>query len=135
MTLIPLLAAALLIASLSATMLAASAGLARLGGDRRAAVEATLILESTLARARVEHAALLNALVPGERRVVPVSAPPGWQVAARASRELAGDLLWLQVEVERHDGAGVVQAAQRGTLILALTAADTAIVIEHRPRF
>jgi hypothetical protein len=135
MTLIPLLVATLLVASLGVTMLAASAALARLGGDRRAAVEATFVLESMLARARVEQAALLNTLAPGQRRVLPVTAPPGWLVAATASREPTGDLLWLEVEVERRDASGAIQAAHRGTLILAHTAADTAIVIESRPRF
>jgi hypothetical protein len=134
-TLIPLLAATLLLASLNLTMLAASAALARLGGDRRAAVEATLLLESALAHARVEHAAALSALANGERASLAVTVPPGWTATAAASREATGDLLWLQVEVERRNHAGVVQAAGRGTLILGVTAADTAIVIDSRPRF
>jgi hypothetical protein len=135
MTLIPLLAAVLLVSSLTATMLAASGALARLGGDRRAAVEASLVLESMLAKARVEHAELLNTLAPGEQRVLPVGAPPGWTVTATASREAHGELLWLQVVVARSNDLGQLQAGQRGTLILARTMADTAIVIDSRPRF
>jgi hypothetical protein len=135
MNLLPLLATLLLVTSLTTTMLAASAALARLGGDRRQAVEAALVLETSLARARVEHVSLLNAMVPGDRQTLSVGAPPGWHVAATASREANGDLLWLEVEVTRHDDAGHLQAAERGTLILAHTTADTAILIDSRPRF
>lgn len=135
MTILPILGALLLATSLTTTMLAASAALARLGGDRRAAVEAALVLETSLARARVEHAALLAALANGARATLPVTAPPGWTASATASREATGDLLWLEVEVVRRDDAGQVQAAERGTLILAHTMADTAILIDSRPRF
>ena len=135
MILLPLLVCLLLVQSLTTAMLAASGALARLGGDRRAAVEALLVLETTMARARVDQAADLDALAQGERRVLPVSAPPGWVARVTASREATGDLLWLEVEVERRDAAGQLQAGQRGTLILAHTTADTAIVIDSRPRF
>lgn len=135
MILLPLLLCLLLVQSLTTAMVGASAALARLGGDRRAAVEAILVLESSLARARVDHAAVLDALAQGEQRSLPVSAPPGWTVLATASREPTGDLLWLQVVVERRDAAGQLQGGQRGTLILAHATADTAIVIDSRPRF
>ena len=91
MTIIPLLVALLLVSSLSVIMLAASAATARLAGDRRLAVEAALTLETALARARVEQAAVLNALANGERRNLSVSGPPGWTVIATASREATGD--------------------------------------------
>lgn len=135
MTLIPLLAAIIMVGSLTVTMLAASARAARLGGDRRAAVEAALVLESSLARARVEHAATLNTVLPGQVVPLTVAAPSGWAVAATASREAHGDLLWLVVSVERRDPSGTVTAGRRGTLILAYSNADTAIVIDSRPRF
>lgn len=135
MTFIPLLAALLLVGSLTATMLTASARAARLGGDRRAAVEASLILESALARARVEHAQALNAVRPGQVVPLTVAAPSGWVVEATASREAVGDLLWLVVTVERRDPNGTLQAGRRGTLLLAYSDADTAIVIDRRPRF
>lgn len=135
MILLPLLLALLVVQSLTLSMLGASAALARLGGDRRAAIEASLMLESSLARARVEHQATLAGLAPGELRVLPLTAPVGWTVAATASREASGDLLWLVVSVERSDAAGVPQAGGRGTLILTNVTADTAIVIDSRPRF
>lgn len=135
MILLPVLLCLLLVQSLTTAMLGASGAMARLGGDRRAAVEALLILESTMARARVEQAAMLDALAQGERRVLQMSPEPGWTATVTASREAIGDLLWLEVVVERRDAAGRLQAGQRGTLILAHVAADTAIVIDSRPRF
>ena len=135
MTLLPLIAAYLLVGSLTWTMLAASAATARLGGDRRAAVEAALMLESSLARARIDHAATLNSMLPGQVLPLAVPAPTGWTVHASASRELVGDLLWLVVNVERRDADGILLAGRRGTLILAYSSADTAIVINSRPRF
>ena len=135
MTFIPLLVALLLVSSLSATMLAASAATARLSGDRHLAVEAAMALETALARARVTHATTLDTLSPGSRLDLAATSLPGWQVQVAASREATGDLLWLQVSVERRNDAGQLLAADRGTLILTHTAADTAIVIESRPRF
>jgi hypothetical protein len=125
----------LLVQSLVLSMLAASAALARLGGDRRAATEATLMLESVLARARVDHQATLASLGPGELRTLSSTPPPGWIARVTASREGSGDLVWLVVTVERRNALGTAEAADRGTLILARTTADTAIVIDSRPRF
>ncbi len=135
MILLPLLLCLILVQSLTTAMLGASAALARLGGDRRAAVEATLVLETTMARARVEHAATLDALANGERQTLPTAVPTGWTASVTASREPTGNLLWLEVVVERHDDAGQLQSARRGTLLLAHATADTAIVIDSRPRF
>jgi hypothetical protein len=125
----------LLVQSLTLTMLGASAALARLGGDRRAATEAALMLESVLARARVDHQVTLASLAPGQLRTLSATPPPGWIARVTASREGSGDLVWLVVSVERRNPFGATEAAGRGTLILARTAADTAIVIDSRPRF
>jgi hypothetical protein len=135
MILLPVLLTLLLVQSLTLSMLGASAALARLAGDRRQAVEATLMLESTLARARIEHQTALATLAPGEQRTLSVAPPPGWIARVVASREGSDDLIWLVVTVERRDDLGRLQAARRGTLILARITADTAIVIDSRPRF
>jgi hypothetical protein len=133
-TLVAALLVIVLVQSLTAAMLSASAALARLGGDRRAAVEATIALESVLAEARVHHADAIASVAPGQDQALLVAAPPGWTARATASREATGDLLWLRVEVRRVDAAGQVLAGQRGTLILARTTADTALVITTRPQ-
>jgi hypothetical protein len=135
MILMYLLFALVLVQSLTLAMLGSSAALARLGGDRRAAIEATLILEGSLAEARVDHQATIAALAPGEVRVLALSPPAGWVTHATASRENHGELVLLAVSVARYGAAGHLQASRRGTLILALVAADTAIVIDSRPRF
>jgi hypothetical protein len=133
--LVPLLLVLLLAQSLTVASLGATAAVARLSGDRRAAVEASAALETALARARVQHADDLAEVSPGSRTVLPVIGPPGWETTAVVTRELGSELLRLEVQVMRRGSDGVPFAGRRGTLLLELVAADTAIVIGSRPGF
>jgi hypothetical protein len=133
--LVPLLLVLLLAQSLTVASLGATAAVARLSGDRRAAVEASAALETAIARARVQHSSELAAVPPGSLVVLPVTGPPGWETTATARRESGSELVYLEVRVLRRGVDGVPLAGRRGTLLLELVAADTAIVIGSRPGF
>ena len=129
------LALVVLLESLAAVALAASATRMRLVGDRRLAVEAELALHTAIARARVTHDSALGALPPGAIVALAPPAVVGWDVVVTASREAAAALVWLHVAVGRRDCAGRPLAARDGTLLLALGGADTANVLGSRPRW
>lgn len=121
--------------SLAMVSLGATAAVARLSGDRRAAVEAGAALESALAESRVDHALTLANLAEGTVQPLPVSGPAGWQTTATAWREPGSRFVRLVVVVRLYRSDGVAIAGRRGTLLLEQVAADTAIVIGSRPRF
>lgn len=133
--LLPVLLVVLLVESLAAAGLAATASAARLRADRRWAIEAEIALEGALAEGRVVHAATIASLPAGGAALLPVSAPPPWVATVRADRLGASDLVRLTAEVEWRPGAGARFAGRRGTLLVAIEAADTALVIGERPRF
>jgi len=133
--LLPVLVIALLVESLAALSLAATASAARLRADRRWAIEAELALETVLAEARVHHQAALAAVPPHATIALPVAAAPPWTASVRAARLGGSDLVWLTAEVAWHPAGGTPFAARRGTLLVAIAAADTALVIRERPRF
>jgi hypothetical protein len=133
--LLPVLVLVLLVESLAAVSLAATASAVRLRADRRWAIEAELELEGVLARARVQHQATLAALSPQGSIPLPVATAPPWTATVRADRLGTSDLVWLVAEVAWRPAGGAVWAARRGTLLVAIVAADTALVIRERPRF
>lgn len=135
MALLPAMALLLLVESLAALSLAATTARLRLVGDRRLAVEASLALETAMARARLGADSLLAAWPPAT--VAPLAAPPvaGWQVTVVAEREGASPVVRLRVAVLRRGANGHPVAARAGTLLLVTGTADTAIVLDNRPRF
>jgi hypothetical protein len=133
--LLPVLLVVLLVESLAAAGLAATASAARLRADRRWAIEAEIALEGVLAEGRVVHGATLAALPASGAVLLPVSAPPPWTATVRAARLGGSDLVRLTAEVEWRPGGGGRFAGRRGTLLVAIVASDTALVIGERPRF
>lgn len=134
MALVPALLLILLVESLAAVGLAATAGRIRLVADRRLAIEAGYALEHAMASARIGADSLLASWPAATVGAIPVTPIPGWEVAAQAERDGAAPVVRLRVRVGRRDGAGVLVAAREGTLLLAITGADTAIVLDNRPR-
>ncbi len=134
MALVPALLLVLLLESLGAIGLAATAARIRLVADRRLAIEAEFALDHAMASARIGGDSLLATWPPGTVGALPVATLPGWEVTARAERDGASPVVRLRVRVRRRDGGGALVAAREGTLLLALTGADTAIVLDNRPR-
>lgn len=128
------LAVVLLLESLAAITLVATAARVRVVADRRWAIEAGLALESAMAHARVAHDSALAALPPGAAITLAPPLVPGWRVTVHASREPATSVARLDVAVERRTSTGGLFAARRGTLLLVVGSADTAIVLDSRPR-
>jgi hypothetical protein len=126
---------ALLVESRAALSLAAPASAARRRGERRWAIEGELAHVTVLAEARVHHQAALAAVPPHATIALPVAAAPPWTASVRAARLGGSDLVWLTAEVAWHPAGGAPFAARRGTLLVAIVAADTALVIRERPRF
>lgn len=134
MALVPALLLVLLLESLAAISLAATAARIRLVADRRLAIEAGFALEHAMANARIGGDSLLASWPAATVGAIPVAPVPGWEVAAQAERDGTAPVVRLRVRVRRRDGAGALVAAREGTLLLASTGADTAIVLDNRPR-
>lgn len=134
MALLPALLVVLLLEALAAVSLDAAAARSRMVADRRLAIEGDLALETAIARARVVHDTTIAAVGPGARLSLTPPSVAGWEVRVDASREVASALVRLDVSVIRRDLAGQPRAARRGTLLLVAGAADTAIVLDDRPR-
>lgn len=124
----------LVVESLAAVALAAAAARTRLVADRRWAFEAEAALETAMATARVTHDSALAALPPGGSQALAPPVVAGWEVAVVAGREATGSVVHLGVAVRRRDAGGRLVSARRGTLLLVASAADTAIVLDSRPR-
>jgi hypothetical protein len=135
MILLPALLLVLLVESLAALALSATTGAIRLRAERRWAIEAELALESALAEASIAHRATLSSLPPAASILLPVSALPPWQATATARRLGASPLVQVVATVAWDLAGGVRFAARRGTLLVTIVAADTALVIGERPRF
>ena len=129
------LAILLLAEGLAAGLLASVGARARLAADQRLLLEADLAVGSALARSRVEHDSLLARLAPGASVVLPPPSIEGWQVAARAARDPAAALVELEVTVRRGTPPGRDAVLRRGTLLLRIGPADTALVMDDRPRY
>lgn len=129
--LVVLLLAEGLAAALSAGVIAR----ARLVSDQRAAVEADLALGTALAHARVQYDSLFGRVPPG--LVEPLSAPrvSGWLIEAAAVRDANFPLVELIVVVRREGGSSRLAVTRRGTLLLRIGPADTALVMDNRPNY
>ncbi len=134
MALVPALLLVLLLESLGAIGLAATAARIRLVADRRLAIEAGFALDHAMASARLGGDSLLATWPAATVGALPVASLPGWEVTAEAEREGASPVVRLRVRVRRRDGGGTIVAAREGTLLLVRTGADTAIVLDNRPR-
>ena len=135
MALLPALVLLLVVESLAALSLAATTARLRLVGDRRQATEASLVLETAMVRARLQADSVLATWPPAT--VSPLAPPPvaGWEVTALAEREGFSPVVRLRVTVLRRGASGHPVAARAGTLLLVAGSADTAIVLDNRPRF
>jgi hypothetical protein len=133
--LLPALFLVLLVESFAALTLAATTAATRLRADRRWAIEAEFALETAMAEASVAHRAALALLPPGSGAALPVTAPSPWQATAHARRLGASPLVQVVVAVAWSPSGGPRFAGRRGTLLLTIVAADTALVIGERPRF
>jgi hypothetical protein len=129
------LAILILAEGLALGLMASVAARARVASDARLAVEADLALQSAIALARVEHDTLLARLPPDPAQRLPAPRLDGWIVAVQAARDAADPLVELRVEVRRDGGSLGAWVERRGTLILRIGPADTALVMDDRPAY
>lgn len=135
MALLPALLVVVLLESLAALTLTATAARLRMVADRRMAIEADLALERGIAAARLGNDSLLASWPPATTASLVPPVVPGWEVEVLVEREGAAPVVRLRVGVLRRGPSGHPQAARRATLLLLTGAADTAIVLDNRPRF
>jgi hypothetical protein len=132
--LVMVLAAAVLMESLTLLALRAAIIHVRLVADERGRVEGQLVAATALATARIVHRADLVALGDGDVvRWPAVRRSDGWSWHAEAVR--TGSLIRLVAIAERRSSDGTVFAAHRASLLLARDTADTVRVLGRRPRF
>jgi len=135
MTLPGALAVVVLLEGLAAAGLVAAAARLRVTADHRLAIEAELAAESALALVRVSQGAAIAGIPPGTVALpLPAPALPDWDVTIQADREGGDAPVRLTAEVRRASPEGAPRAARRATLLLTITAADTAIVLPSRER-
>lgn len=129
------LLALLLVEAAAAIALVLAASEAHLVSDRRLSIEAGLALESAVAQARLAGDSVIAALTPGQYATL--AAPPvvGWRTTAAAQRADTLPLAELTVSVARGDPRGGVLVQRRVTLLLSIESADTALVLDSRPRW
>lgn len=125
----------IMVEAAAALALVALLSTARLTSERRQAVEAELVLEHVVAEVRVTGDSATAALPPGGGVALHVPVIPGWQATARATRADTIPLAALTVVVWREDGAGSPLAERRATLLLSIASADTATILNNRPRW
>jgi len=124
-----------LVEAAAALALVAMLSTARLVAERRSAIEAELVLEHVVAEVRVAGDSATAALPPGGGVALPVPAIAGWRATAQAERADTLPLVALTVVVWREDGAGRPLVQRRSTLLLSITSADTATMLDNRPRW
>ncbi|HET9064500.1 MAG TPA: hypothetical protein VFN22_01605 [Gemmatimonadales bacterium] len=124
-----------LVEAAAALALSALLSTARLVAERRSTIEAELVLEHVLAEVRVAGDSATAALPPGGGTALPVPAIPGWRATAQARRADTLPLAALTVVVWREDGAGRPLVERRTTLLLSILSADTATMLDNRPRW
>lgn len=128
------LVAVLLMQCLIAVAMTATVTDVRLAADARFGVEGDLVVASALADARINEAAALQALIPGEVLAWAwVGGGNGWRTAATAER--TGQLVLVHARAEYLTQSGVVHAARDATLVLGYNASDTLRVLRGRSRF
>lgn len=136
MTLPGALVVVVVLEGLVATGLVAAATRLRVSADHRLAIEAELAAHGALALARVSQGAAIAGIPPGTvAQGLPAPALPGWEVTLRADREGGDAPVRLSAEVRRASPEGAPHAVRRVTLLLRVTAADTAIVLPSKARF
>lgn len=133
-SLVLVLAAGALVASLSFVALRAAVICARLTGDLRWRTEGMLVAGTALASAAVGHRADLAALADGGSWVL--TGPPRpddwwWRIEARRR----GALIRLVATARRAASDGSIYAARRASLMLARDPTDTVRVLARRARF
>lgn len=125
----------ILVEAAAALALVALLSTARLVSERRQAILAELVIETVVAEVRVTGDSATAALPPGGGVTLPVPAIPGWRTTAAAIRADTLPLAALTVVVWREDGAGRPLVERRATLLLSITTADTATILNNRPRW
>lgn len=124
-----------LVEALAALALVALRSTAHLVSERRSGIEAAIVLERTVAEVRVAGDSAIATLAPGGGVNLPLTPPAGWHATARASRADTLPLVALMVVVWREDGAGAALVQRRTTLLLSLSASDTATMLSRQPRW
>jgi len=132
--LVLVLAATMLLGSLTLLALHAAVIRVRLAADARWRMEGELVASTALAATRIGHAADLDTLADGGTMVLPTTErPDGWSWHAEAAR--AGSLIRIVVFARRRASDGSSWAARRASLMLARDPADTVRVLGSRARF
>ncbi len=125
----------LLAEGLAAGLSAGVVARARLVSDQRAALEADLALGTALAQARVESDSIFGRVSPGRTEPLPTPRVSGWVIEAAAARDANFPLVELIVVVRREGGSSRHAVTRRGTLLLRIGPADTALVMDDRPDY
>ena len=132
--LVLVLAASVLVGSLTLVALHAVAIRVRLVSDARWRIEGALIASSALAQTRLAHRADLDTLADGAALTFPtVARPDGWSWYAGAARR--GAVIRITVVATRRATDGNAFAAHRTSLLLTRDPADTVRVLAQRARF
>lgn len=128
------LVAVLLMQCLIAVAMTATVTDVRLAGDVRLGIEADLVVASALADARIDQAAAMHALIPGDVVVWSwIGGASGWRT--RTTAERTGPLVLLHAHAEYLTPSGTVRAARDATLVLGYNTSDTLQVLRGRSRF
>jgi hypothetical protein len=132
--LVLVLAATVLLGSLTLLALHAAAIRVRLAADVRWRIEGEMVASTALAATRIGHRADLDTLTDGATMVLPTTErPDGWSWHAEVAR--AGALIRIVAFARKQASDGSSRAARRASLMLARDPADTVRVLGGRARF
>jgi hypothetical protein len=128
------LAATVLIGSLTLVALQGALVRSRLVSDARWRAEGAAVVATALATARVAHRADLDTLSDGAvLSLIATTRSDGWSWSASALR--SGALIQLSATALRSAADGSIHAARRASLLLSRDPADTVRVLAQRARF
>jgi Tfp pilus assembly protein PilV len=132
--LVLVLAATVLLGSLTLLALHAAVIRVRLAADARWRIEGELVASTALAATRIGHRADLDTLTDGATMVLAtIERPDGWSWHAEVAR--AGALIRIVAFARLRASDGSSWAARRASLMLARNPADTVRVLGSRARF
>jgi hypothetical protein len=132
--LVMVLAATVLVGSLTLVALQGALVQSRLVSDARWRAEGAAVVATALATVRVAQRADLDTLSDGAvLSVTAVTRADGWTWSASALR--SGAVIRVSASALRHAADGSIYAARRASLLLSRNPADTVRVLAQRARF